>query len=177
MKKINFVPRGSYIIVTSNLVNKENNNLYQGKQAPEIKEIQQVVAIGPEVKDVAVGDWIFMDMNKFIQTVKTQSTIRAGLGGQDMLTERIVIPFFSVPGSEDVYIKINAREIEGIIPSYELLPESIKSFKTLNEFTLEQEAIDKDAKLAMSKGMMYSDKESQGVGLITETGSNKIKMS
>jgi len=177
MEKINFIPRGAYILVTSNLVNKENNNLYQGKQAPEIKEVQQVLAIGPDTVGVNVGDWVFMNMNNFIQTVKKQSTIRAGIGGQDMITEQIVIPFFSVPGSEEVYIKINSREIEGVIPDYNALPDSVKSFKTLKEFTLEQEAIDVSAKSAMSKGMKFADVEStQGVGLITETGSGKIKM-
>lgn len=176
MEKINFIPRGSYILVTSNLVKKEDNNLFLGKQTPEIKEVQQVVAIGPDVKDLEVGDYVFMNMNNFVQTVKKQSTIRAGIGGQDMITEQIVIPFFSVPGSEDVYIKINSREIEGIIPEYSILPDSVKSFKTLKEFTLEQEAIETSAKNAMSKGMTYNDKKVQGVGLVTETGSGKIKM-
>lgn len=176
MGEINFIPRGSYILVTSNLVKKEDNNLFLGKQTPEIKEVQRVVAKGPDATNVEVGDWVFMNMNNFIQTVKKQSTIRAGIGGQDMITEQIVIPFFSVPGSEEVYIKINSREIEGIIPNYNALPDSVKAFKTLGEFTLEQEVIEASAKSAMSKGMKFADVESQGVGLITETGSNKIKM-
>lgn len=176
MEKINFIPRGSYILVTSNLVKKEDNNLFLGKQTPEIKEIQQVVAVGPDVINVNIGDWVFMNINNFIQTVKKQSTIRAGIGGQDMITEQIVIPFFSVPGSEEIYIKINSREIEGIIPDYNILPDSVKTFKTLKEFTLEQETIEISAKSAMSKGILYGDKKSTGVGLITETGSGKIKM-
>ena len=176
MEEINFIPRGSYILVTSNLVKKEDNNLFLGKQTPEIKEVQQVVAVGPDAVGVTIGDWVFMNMNNFIQTVKKQSTIKAGIGGHDMITEQIVIPFFSVPGSEEVYIKINSREIEGVIPNYNALPDSVKAFKTLKEFTLEQEVIEASAKSAMSKGMKFADVESQGVGLITETGSNKIKM-
>lgn len=179
MSKVNFIPRGTQILVSSNLVNKATTNLYVGKEAPQIKEVQQVVAVGPEVKDtdVKVGDWVFLDMNKFIQTVKKKSTIRAGIGGEDMLVEKIVIPFFSIPGSEDVYIKINAREIEGVIPDYESLPEDVKSFKTLIEFTKEQDLINDDASKAMSKGMTFPDRElSGGVGLVTETGSHMIKM-
>ena len=176
MEKINFIPRGSYILVTSNLVKKEDNNLFLGKQTPEIKEVQQVVAKGPDATNVEIGDWVFMNMNNFIQTVKKQSTIKAGVGGHDMISEQIVIPFFSVPGSEEVYIKINSREIEGIIPNYNALPDSVKAFKTLKEFTLEQEALETSAKSAMSKGMKFAEINSQGVSLITETGSGKIKM-
>lgn len=176
MEKINFIPRGSYILVTSNLVKKEDNNLFLGKQTPEIKEVQQVVAKGPDALNVEIGDYVFLNTNNFIQTVKKQSTIKAGIGGHDMITEQIVIPFFSIPGSDEVYIKINSREIEGIIPDYDALPDSVKAFKTLKEFTLEQEAIEESAKTAMSKGMKFADKDSTGVGLITETGSGKIKM-
>lgn len=177
MEKINFIPRGSYILVTSNLVRKDNNNLFIGKQAPEIKEVQQVVAIGPDTTGVNIGDYIFLNMNGFIQHVKKASKIRSGIGGAEMIEEQIVIPFFSVPGSDEVYIKINSREIEGIIPDYDALPDSVKAFKTLKEFTLEQEAIEDSAKKALSKGMKFADIETTGgVGLITETGSGKIKM-
>lgn len=177
MENINFIPRGGNILVTSYLVKKEKSNLFVGKsQAPEIKNVQQVIAVGPEVTNLKVGDYVMLNMDNFIQTVKKQSTIRAGVGGQDMLVEKIVIPFFSVPGNEEVYIKINFREIEGIIPDYNSLPDNIKEYVTLQEFTLEQEALEKDANNAMSKGMKFADRElTSGVGLITETGSGKIK--
>jgi hypothetical protein len=176
MSKVNFIPRGSYILVTSNLVQKEVSTLYAGKQAPEIKEIQQVIAIGPEVRDIKPGDWVMLNLNNFVQTVKKQSTIRAGVGGMEMLTEQVVIPFFSIPGIDDVFIKINSREIEGVIVDYDVLPDSLKSFKTLKEFTLEQEALQKDAEQAQKKGMKFADRPEGRVGLITETGSGMIKM-
>ncbi len=175
MEKINFIPRGSYILVTSNLV-KKDNTLFLGKQAPEIKEVQQVVAKGPDATNVEVGDYVFLNMSNFIQHVKKASKIKAGIGGGDMIEEQIVIPFFSVPGDETVYIKINSREIEGIIPDYNALPDSVKAFKTLKEFTLEQEVLDKEANDAMKKGILFKDNKELGVGLITETGSGKVKM-
>jgi len=174
MEKINFIPRDSYILVTSNLVKKEDNGLLM-KQAPEIKEIQQVVAIGPGVINLNVGDYVLLNMNNFIQTVKKQSTIRAGIGGQDMMSEQIVIPFFSVPGNETVYIKINSREIEGTIPDYDALPEVTKSFKTLAEFTLEQEAKEKEMQNVTKKGMKFAEKETDVAPLVI-TDSSKIKM-
>ena len=84
---VNFTPRGSYILVTSNLVKKDKQTIYTGKSAPEIKEIQQVVAVGPEVTNLKVGDWVMMNMNNFIQTVKVKSQIRADVGGMEMLKE------------------------------------------------------------------------------------------
>lgn len=175
MNKVNFIPRGSYILVTSNLVKKENN-LLLGKAAPEIKEVQQIVAVGPDAVNVEVGDWVFMNMNNFIQTVKKQSTIKAGIGGHEMITEQIVIPFFSVPGSEDVYIKINSREIEGIIPDYNALPDSVKEFMTLNEYTLNQEVMEKEGKEAMSKGLKYPEVFNDSGAPAVRTDSSKIKM-
>lgn len=145
MEKINFIPRDSYILVTSNLV-KKDHSLLLGKTAPEIKEIQKVVAIGPMTTGVKVGDYVMLNMQNFIQTVKVKSQIRAGIGGEDMLKEQIVIPFFSIPGDETVYIKINSREIEGIIPDYNTLPESTRSFVTLNDFTREQETMNNELK-------------------------------
>ncbi len=175
-EKINFIPRDAYILVTSNLVKKDYSNLFIGKQAREIKEVQRVVAVGPSVTNIQVVDYVMLNLQNFVQTVKKQSTIRAGIGGQDMITEQIVIPFFSVPGNEEVFIKINSREIEGIIPDYNSLPEDIKSFTTLKEFTLAQEALEKEADKAMKKGMTFADRElTSGVGLITETGSGRIK--
>lgn len=179
MSKVNFIPRGSYILVTSNLVKKEKSLIYTGKQAPEIKEIQQVTAVGPDVQGINVGDWVMMNMNNFIQTVKIKSQIKAGIGGHDMLKEEIVIPFFSVPGYEDVYIKINSREIEGIIPDYDALPDSIKEFKTLLEFTREQEEMNDSVKgIETKKAQMFKDVDTKNSGILlkTETGSGQIKM-
>lgn len=174
MGKINFIPRGSYILVTSNLV-KKDHSLILGKTAPEIREVQQVIAVGPEAVGVKEGDWVMLNMQNFIQTVKKQSTIRAGVGGQDMLVEQVVIPFFSVPGDETVYIKINSREIEGIIPNYDALPESIKEFTTLNDFTREQDKMDKEAKELMNKGITYTDMPDPAAPVV-RTASSKIKM-
>jgi len=174
MKKINFIPRGSYILVTSNLV-KKDYSLILGKTAPEIREIQQVVAVGPEAIGVKEGDWVMLNMQNFIQTVKKQSTIRAGVGGQDMITEQIVIPFFSIPGDETIYIKINSREIEGIIPNFDTLPETVKEFVTLNDFTKAQEEMEKEANKVLKEGMTFPN-SGESKGPMVKTDSSKIKM-
>jgi hypothetical protein len=137
MKKINFIPRGGNILVTSHLV-KKTTNLFVGSTSPEIKEIQQVVAVGPDVTNVKVGEWVVLDTTLFIQHIKTKSSIKAGIGGADMITEQVVVPFFSLPWSEDIYIKIGAREIQGVIINYDELPETSKVHVTLEEFTKSQ---------------------------------------
>ena len=62
MNNINFIPRGSYILVTSNLVKKEKSLIYTKNDAPEIKEVQRVVAVGPEVVGLSVGDYVMLNM-------------------------------------------------------------------------------------------------------------------
>ena len=159
---------------------KVNKSLiYAGKQAPEIKEIQQVVAVGPDVTNLKAGDWVVLNMERFIKTVKVKSTIRAGIGGQDMIKEEVVIPFFSIPGEENVYIKISSREIEGTIDDYDKLADSVKQFKTLLEFTREQEEIQDSLKgIESKKTEMFKDISPKDSGMLlkTETGSGKIIM-
>lgn len=142
MNEINFVPRGSNILVTSHLV-KKNTNLFVGNTAPEIKEIQQVVAVGPDVIGLKPGDWIVLDTSLFVQHVKTKSSIKAGIGGADMITEQVVVPFFSLAWSDEIYIKINSREIQGTIVNYDSLPDEAKVYVTLKEFTKSQEDMKK----------------------------------
>ena len=147
MGEINFLPKGNNILISSNLV-KNDSKLFAGNTVPQVKDIQQVLAVGPDVEQSAglkVGDWVMINTQLFIQTVKTKSTIKAGMGGQDMLEERMVIPFFVVPGNDTVFIKMNAREIEGKILNYDSLPESEKSFTTLAEYEAQQKEIN-DAK-------------------------------
>lgn len=179
MNKVNFTPRSADILITSNLVKKDKSLIYAGKQAPEIKEVQQVVAVGPDVTNLNVGDWVVLNMERFIKTVKVKSTIRAGIGGQDMIKEEIAIPFFSIPGEENVYIKISSREIEGTINDYDSLADSVKQYKTLLEFTKEQEEMENSVKgIDAKKTEMFKDVTTKDAGLLlkTETGSGQIKM-
>jgi len=140
---MNFKPRTNWIVTTSYLVNKAASNLILGNDnTPTIKEVQKVVAVGDNT-DIKVGDYVVIDLTRFIKQVKTKSTIRAGIGGQEMIKEELVIPFFAIPGDSTPYLKLSDREIEGTIPDFESLPEDIKSYTTMEDFQKQQEDLAK----------------------------------
>lgn len=121
----------------------KSNILVGGDNTPMIKEVQKVVATGP-TSELKIGDWIVLDLTRFISHVKTQSTIKAGIGGQAMVKEQLNIPFFAVPGDDTPYLKISDREIEGTIPNYEALPEHVRIYMTMEEFKLQEEQKEKE---------------------------------
>lgn len=173
--KVNIIPISNWMVTTA-YIEAEKNSLYVGgSYKPTFLNMQQVIAIGPRVEDVKVGDWVYIDMSKFIKTVKTKSTIRAGVGGADMITEQLVPPVFAGPDSDITYFKISDREIEGVIPD----PYSMeKEYTTIEAFMERQENMQKeytDAKkehdITMNSGKLIQDiskKESYPM-TITET--------
>jgi len=133
VSKVNFKPKIGEIVVTANLEKFDTSLILPKDFKPSILTVQQVLATG-EHTDVNVGDWILIEVKKFIKHVKTKSTIRAGIGGEDMITEQLVLPFFTIPGDEQVYLKLNGRDIEGVIPDVSKIFVEGDSFTTMSEF-------------------------------------------
>ena len=146
-KELNFKPVFNHILITSHLV-KMNTTLSLGKSyQPTVKSIQQIVAIGPRVEQdgfFKVGDWVVIDLDRYKKHVKVQSRIKAGIGGEEMIEEKLVLPFFELPGIDDVFLKISDREIEGIIPDFKSLPKDVQEYMTTKEFTESQEKLNKE---------------------------------
>lgn len=140
---INLTPITNWM-VTSAYIEPQSQTLFAGaNNAPKFLDMQQVFAVGPAVTHVAVGDWIYIDMTRFIKTVKKKSTIRAGVGGEDMVSEQMVPPVFAAPGDDTVYLKISDREIEGTINDpYSMGTEYI----TLEEYADMQESMEAEAR-------------------------------
>lgn len=158
-KKINFSPIGNYIITTCYL-EKESGTIDQIRSAPKIKQVQQVLAVGPRA-EINVGDWILVDHSRFIKHVKVKSQIRAGVGGEDMIKEEFVPPFIAVPGSDIPLLKISDREIEGVIDDYNILPENIKAYTTMEEYEKRQEEIQRETEEA-KKAFVASQGQKEG---------------
>lgn len=177
-KGINFTPIASYIVTTCYL-EKENMTLLQvGGYQPKIKEIQQVVAVGPRA-EVKVGDWVLIDHQRFTKHVKVKSQIRAGVGGEDMIREQFVPPFVGIPGADQPYLKISDREIEGTIDDYNALPEDIREYMTMVEFESNQEKLAKQAedakeKFDAEKASKAKHVESKGPMVITDSAKIKV---
>lgn len=141
--KYNFTPIGNYVILSCLLEKEQTNLLSVGKAQPKIKEIQQVMAVGPH-SSLKVGDWVVLDLQRFMKHVKVKSSIRAGVGGEDMIREEFVPPFVAVPGVDQPLLKVSDREIEGTIIDFDKLPDEIKEHQTMDEFREAQEALQKE---------------------------------
>jgi hypothetical protein len=174
--EINLKPMTDWMITTA-YIEPSSTSLFVGaKESPTFIAIQQVLAKGPRVEDIAVGDWIYVDMSKYIKTIKKKSKIRAGIGGAEMIEEQLVPPFFAAPGDDTVYFKINQHEIEGIV----IDPYKMKlKYSTMEAFIEKQEAMQKESNLAkIAHDLDVGDKqpiiEAAGPMTRTETSPNNL---
>ncbi len=173
IKKINLIPVSNNMITTAYLVKPTETGLYVGSKKPLFLPVQQVLAIGPRVEDVKVGDWIYLDYHRFVKHVKKQSQIKAGIGGQDMIEEQFEPPGFVAPGDDGAYFKITDREHEGVIADMALLPKEMREYITVETFeknlrSTEQEAAKAKEAFDRAKEMSVEHKESIGPAVIAE---------
>lgn len=134
-KTVNFTPRHNYILISCHVKKIDTKLALPKGFAPEVKSIQQILKKGPVAdENLNEGDWVMIDMERFKKHVKVQSRIKAGVGGGEMIEEKLVLPFFEIPGDDTVYLKITDREIEGVIPQYNKLPNDVKDYTTMSEF-------------------------------------------
>lgn len=134
IKKINLVPISNMMVTTAYLMKPTDELFYTGREKPHFLSVQQVLAIGPRVEDVKVGDWVYIDYSRFVKTVKKKSQVVAGIGGQDMVGEEFVPPGFLAPGDDGAYFKISDREIEGVIKDFAALPQVMRDYITVETF-------------------------------------------
>lgn len=130
-------------MTTAHLIQKEKSNILVKNEVPTMKEVQQVLAAG-ENTDIDVGDWVVIDMSRFVKQVQVRGRVQAGIGGGNTLKEELIIPFFAVPGDPTPYLKISDREIEGVIPVWNKLPNDVKAFQTMEDFKEAQEEAEKE---------------------------------
>lgn len=173
--KYNFVPVANYVITTCLLEPEQSSLIQTGNTQPKIKEIQQVVAVGPH-SSLEVGDWVVLDLQRFMRHTKVRSQIRAGVGGEDMIREEFVPPFVGIPGANEPLLKISDREIEGTIMDFEKLPKEIKAYQTMEDFRKAQEAKEaagKELEKEFHKKMAEAKTKEQAAPLVI-TDSAKI---
>jgi hypothetical protein len=148
LDNINMIPTANWLITTAYIAAEKNSLFVGGAYKPTFLNIQQVLAAGPRAEDVKVGDWVYIDMSRFIKTVKKKSTIRAGIGGEDMVSEQLVPPVWAAPGSETTYFKLSDREIEGIVVDPYMLN---VEYQTIEEFMAFQDAMQKEGNAVKAK--------------------------
>lgn len=135
-------PISNWMITTAHVQNKEvYSQVFVGQQfKPTFMPLQQVLAIGPRVEGVKVGDWVQINMDRYWVTKKMKENPVAGIGGKDYTKEVLEPPVFHQVGDQTTYFKITDREIEGTINDYDGLPEEMKGVITLQEFEAIQAA-------------------------------------
>jgi len=132
MKTINLVPRNADVITTAHVMPIKTSLILNEK--PTFMSVQQVVAVGDRADGVEIGDWVYLDLQRFVKHVKFQSTIKAGVGGQDMIKEEFIPPIWVAPGETGAYFKITDREIEGVIVDYIKLPKDMRDHMTVESY-------------------------------------------
>jgi len=142
MDKINLIPL-SNVIITTAYIEPQTADFYIGHNyQPKFIDMQQVLAAGPRVDDVKIGDWVYIDMNVFKKHITKKGKVMVGIGGAEHVEERMVPPFFLAPGTDTAYFKMSERETMGVIPRpFELK----KCYATLEEFVELQEKMEAEA--------------------------------
>lgn len=81
-----------------------------------LKLYQRVVAVGPMVRDVKVGDLVLLNLSAYLQRKFKPGSIK-----EDMteMEEEKVFDFPKMVMNETLYGKFQERDIDGIIEEYE----------------------------------------------------------
>lgn len=179
--KMNIVPISNWMITTANIQSKEvYNKLYVGQRfQPSFMPIQQVLAVGPRVEDIQVGDWVQIDMNRYYKTKMVNSSIKAGVGGGKVEKTELEPPVFNQAGDTSTYFKISDREVEGVIVDYDALPDEMKGVITIEEFLatqelerLEEEKLKKEADLKAIQAKKEKKSYSKAPAIVDSTKKN-----
>ena len=173
MNKINMTPISNNMITTANLFKVKTSLILS--ERPAFLPVQQVLEIGPRVEGVKVGDWVYINYDRYKKHVKVKSEIRVGIGGEEMIKEETVLPFFFAPGDDETYFKITDREIDGVIKNYKELPKAMKNLlsakvysETMEANRLANEAAKQEADKKVIRNKVRPIKESVGPAIVAE---------
>lgn len=134
IKELNINVISDHMIITAHVKKESDDILAVSTTKPTFLNVQQVLAIGPRVHDVKVGDWVYMDFSQFEREVTVQSDMIAGVGGAKRQVKELHLPIFASPGDPDMLFKISERNIEGIIKDYDKLPDEMTEAETIEEY-------------------------------------------
>lgn len=95
-----------------------NSDLVDTDKAGNVKEYQKVVAIGPMVRDIQVGDTVFIDPARYARTQHKKGTLR-----DDIVTDNPVIAYhFDVVEMDEVpYLFLQSNDIKYIADVEEVI--------------------------------------------------------
>lgn len=136
LKIIKCKPMLNHIITTANVYEESQINGGviddEGKLEGKFKEYQTVVAVGPHVRDVQVGDLVVINPSAYCKPRhKTKADSIKGLMGEDEVEMIVEFPIIDINGEPHLFLF--DRDIDLIIEEKEFINDSLDENKDIIE--------------------------------------------
>lgn len=136
LKIIKCKPLLNHIITTANVYEESQINGGviddEGKLEGKFKEYQTVVAVGPHVRDVQVGDLVVINPSAYCKPRhKTKADSIKGLMGEDEVEMIVEFPIIDINGEPHLFLF--DRDIDLIIEEKEFINDSLIENKDIIE--------------------------------------------
>lgn len=128
LKIIKCKPLLNHIITTANVYDDADFSgeliSDDSKMVGSFKEYQTVVAIGPNVKDVKVGDLVVINPKAYAKPVhKTRDDSVLGLMGPDTVEMRVEFPIVDI--NSEPHLFLYDRDVDLVIEEHEFINDSL----------------------------------------------------
>lgn len=136
LKIIKCKPMLNHVITTANVYEESQINGGviddEGKLEGKFKEYQTVVAVGPHVRDVQVGDLVVINPSAYCKPRhKTKADSIKGLMGEDEVEMVVEFPIIDINGEPHLFLF--DRDIDLIIEEKEFINDSLDENKDIIE--------------------------------------------
>jgi hypothetical protein len=136
LKIIKCKPMLNHIITTANVYEESQINGGviddEGKLEGKFKEYQTVIAVGPHVRDVQVGDLVIINPSAYCKPRhKTKADSIKGLMGEDEVEMIVEFPIIDINGEPHLFLF--DRDIDLIIEEKEFINDSLDENKDIIE--------------------------------------------
>lgn len=84
----------------------EGSNLIDTTKAGSVKEYQTVIAVGPMVKGIKVGDTVFINPKRYMQTKHEEGSLKGGII-EDNMTIKYKFEIVNIKGVPHLYLLDN----------------------------------------------------------------------
>lgn len=118
-------PLLNHVITTANIYSNNIDTLsVDGQEGGEFKEYQTVVAVGPNVTNVKVGDLVVISGNAYARPVhKQKEDSITGLMTNDSVSYEVRFPILDINGVPHLFLY--DRDLEFIVEDYEETDDAI----------------------------------------------------
>ena len=117
--------RGNYVLVTNDVYTaKDFEGKLQAKMDGALKEFQKVIAVGPVVKDIEVGDIVCINPARYAEVKYKENSLKNDIDG--LMTPIVRYHFNMVEMNHQNYILLTDQDIFYVVEDFDP-EEDIKS--------------------------------------------------